>query len=229
MIRYIIRRLFAALLVVFAVSVVTFLIFQLAPALSHKSPVYYYVGKVPPDAVPAPPARAPLRVRPAVVGAVLALPARHPVRRNRHRRHRQCPLCGTVPGLLVPPEQLGRFVDRRRAPGQHQHRGRSRVLWLVGGVTVGTISGLRPGSIFDRVGMGLALAAVSLPIFFTGPLLLLVFEYKLKWLPNVILREHHVRPAAMVAEHDPALDRAGVPVRRALCAAHPGQHARNDG
>jgi peptide/nickel transport system permease protein len=29
-----------------------------------------------------------------------------------------------------------------------------------------------------------ALAAVSLPIFFTGPLLLLVFEYKLKWLSN---------------------------------------------
>ena len=33
--------------------------------------------------------------------------------------------------------------------------------------------------------MTVALAAVSLPIFFTGPLLLLIFEYKLKWLPNV--------------------------------------------
>ena len=35
------------------------------------------------------------------------------------------------------------------------------------------------------MGMTAALAAVSLPIFFTGPILLLIFEYKLKWLPNV--------------------------------------------
>jgi peptide/nickel transport system permease protein len=58
------------------------------------------------------------------------------------------------------------------------------ILWLGGGVLVGTISGLRPGSFFDRAGMTAALGAVSLPIFFTGPLLLLIFEYKLKWLAN---------------------------------------------
>jgi peptide/nickel transport system permease protein len=55
---------------------------------------------------------------------------------------------------------------------------------LVGGVLVGTISGLRPGSFFDRAGMTAALTAVSLPIFFTGPLLLLIFEYTLGWLPD---------------------------------------------
>jgi peptide/nickel transport system permease protein len=59
------------------------------------------------------------------------------------------------------------------------------VLWLIGGLAVGTISALRKGSIFDRVGMTLALAAVSLPIFFTGPLLLLLFNYKLHWLTNL--------------------------------------------
>jgi peptide/nickel transport system permease protein len=32
--------------------------------------------------------------------------------------------------------------------------------------------------------MTMALAAVSLPIFFTGPILLLVFKYHLKWLPD---------------------------------------------
>ena len=65
------------------------------------------------------------------------------------------------------------------------------VLWLVGGVLVGTFSGLKPGSIVDRIGMTFALAAVSLPIFFTGPILLLVFEYTLKWLPNVHYAPHH--------------------------------------
>ena len=57
-------------------------------------------------------------------------------------------------------------------------------LWLIGGVLIGTLSGLRPGSIIDRVGMTLALGGVSLPIFFTGPVLLLIFEYQLKWLNN---------------------------------------------
>jgi peptide/nickel transport system permease protein len=59
------------------------------------------------------------------------------------------------------------------------------VLWLTGGVLVGTVSGLRPGSIVDRIGMTFALGAVSIPIFFTGPVLLLLFVYQLKWLPNV--------------------------------------------
>ena len=58
------------------------------------------------------------------------------------------------------------------------------ILWLVGGVLIGTLSGLRPGSFLDRAGMTTALAGVSLPIFFTGPLLLLIFEYRLKWVTN---------------------------------------------
>jgi peptide/nickel transport system permease protein len=56
------------------------------------------------------------------------------------------------------------------------------VLWLLFGVTVGTVSALKPRSIGDRVGMVTSLAGVSLPIFFTGPLLLLFFEYKLGWI-----------------------------------------------
>ena len=58
------------------------------------------------------------------------------------------------------------------------------ILWLIGGVFVGTLSGLKPGSFIDRAGMTGALAAVSLPIFFTGPILLLIFVYTLGWLPE---------------------------------------------
>ncbi|MBB6171449.1 peptide/nickel transport system permease protein [Nocardiopsis mwathae] len=46
------------------------------------------------------------------------------------------------------------------------------VIWLVGGVAVGVISAIKKGSVFDRVAMGIALAGVSLPIFFTGLLCL---------------------------------------------------------
>jgi peptide/nickel transport system permease protein len=59
------------------------------------------------------------------------------------------------------------------------------VLWLIGGVSVGVISALRRGTLFDRFSMGLALAGVSLPIFFTGLIALELFSYKWPVFPNV--------------------------------------------
>jgi peptide/nickel transport system permease protein len=59
------------------------------------------------------------------------------------------------------------------------------VLWLVGGVSIGVISALRRGTLFDRFSMGVALAGVSLPIFFTGLILLELFSYKWPIFPNV--------------------------------------------
>ena len=47
MIRFIAIRLAGAIVVVWIVSVVTFLIFQAVPLLSHTNPVYFYTGKVP--------------------------------------------------------------------------------------------------------------------------------------------------------------------------------------
>jgi peptide/nickel transport system permease protein len=58
------------------------------------------------------------------------------------------------------------------------------VLWLVGGVATGVLSALRKGSIFDRAAMSVALAGVSLPIFFTGLLSLSIFSYGLGWFPG---------------------------------------------
>jgi peptide/nickel transport system permease protein len=55
------------------------------------------------------------------------------------------------------------------------------VLWLVGGVATGVLSALKRGSGFDRAAMGVALAGVSLPIFFTGLLSLSIFSYSLGW------------------------------------------------
>jgi peptide/nickel transport system permease protein len=59
------------------------------------------------------------------------------------------------------------------------------ILWLVGGVTIGVISALRRGTLFDRFSMGVALAGVSLPIFFTGLISLELFSYKWPIFPNV--------------------------------------------
>jgi peptide/nickel transport system permease protein len=54
------------------------------------------------------------------------------------------------------------------------------LIWLVAGVTVGVISALRRGTVFDRAAMGVALAGVSLPIFFTGLIALAFFSYQLR-------------------------------------------------
>ena len=54
-------------------------------------------------------------------------------------------------------------------------------LWLVGGVATGVVSALWRGSFLDRGLMSVALAGVSLPIFFTGLLSLTIFSYGLKW------------------------------------------------
>jgi peptide/nickel transport system permease protein len=59
------------------------------------------------------------------------------------------------------------------------------VLWLIGGVSIGVLSALRRGSFFDRFSMGVALAGVSLPIFFTGLIALELFSYKWPIFPNV--------------------------------------------
>ena len=59
------------------------------------------------------------------------------------------------------------------------------VLWLAGGVSIGVLSALRRGTLFDRLAMGVALAGVSLPIFFTGPIGLGLFSYKWPIFPNL--------------------------------------------
>jgi peptide/nickel transport system permease protein len=55
------------------------------------------------------------------------------------------------------------------------------IIWLFGGVAIGVVSAVRRGSVFDRAAMGVALAGVSLPIFFTGLLSLAIFSYQLGW------------------------------------------------
>src|SRR5947208_12479302 len=52
------------------------------------------------------------------------------------------------------------------------------VIWVIFGVATGVLSALRKGSVFDRAAMGVALAGVSLPIFFTGALALALFTYQ---------------------------------------------------
>ncbi|WP_030179321.1 ABC transporter permease [Streptomyces sp. NRRL S-813] len=55
------------------------------------------------------------------------------------------------------------------------------VLWLVFGVAAGVLSALKRGSLWDRGAMVVALSGVSLPIYFTGLLASAIFVFGLKW------------------------------------------------
>jgi peptide/nickel transport system permease protein len=58
------------------------------------------------------------------------------------------------------------------------------IIWLISGVGVGVISALRRGTLLDRTVMTVALAGVSLPIYFTGLVSLSVFAYTLGIFPG---------------------------------------------
>ena len=124
---------------------------------------------------------------------------------------RCCPRSATVPGDAV--------AGRRRGDP------------LAGlGVAIGVLSALRRGSFFDRAAMTVALAGVSLPIFWTGLVSLAFFSYTAgldapggSYIP---LTENPVevglRPAA-------AVDHARAAVLGAVRPAHPRRHARDHG
>src|SRR3954449_3752143 len=58
------------------------------------------------------------------------------------------------------------------------------IVWLIVGISVGILSALRPHTLGDRSAMGLAVLAISMPVFFLGPLALYIFWFKLGWLPG---------------------------------------------
>jgi len=63
--------------------------------------------------------------------------------------------------------------------------GSSQVLALLIALPVGVYAATRPYSVFDQVASTIALIGFSLPTFFTGLLLILVFSIHLDWLPFV--------------------------------------------
>lgn len=63
--------------------------------------------------------------------------------------------------------------------------GSSQILAILVALPVGVLAATRPYSIFDQVANTLAFIGFSLPTFFTGLLLILVFSIQLDWLPFV--------------------------------------------
>src|SRR5260221_12747578 len=63
--------------------------------------------------------------------------------------------------------------------------GSSQILALAIALPVGVYAAMRPYSLFDQIANACAFIGFSLPTFFTGLLLILIFSVNLGWLPIV--------------------------------------------
>ncbi len=187
MIAFIIRRLFTTIFLLLVVSLVTFAIFFLIPRLAGQNAYQLatqYVGRNP--------------TRAAILQIEQKLGLNAPVY-LQYGRFLKALVLGTHynSGSSVtycPPPCFG-YSFRSQQPVWPQMTTAlpvtlslavgASILWLVGGVTIGVISALRRGTFFDRFSMAVALAGVSLPIFFTGLIALELFSYKWALFPNV--------------------------------------------
>jgi len=178
MFRYIVRRLLGAVVVVFIVSLVTFFLFQLGPKITGSSPAYLYAGKNPTPELVAQIEKGlgldqPLLTQYGqfVKGIVVG------------REYSD----GTVDGVRECPAPCFGYSFRYQTPVWELIKDRfpvtlslavgAAILWLIFGLSVGILSALKKGTVVDRVAMIIALAGVSLPVYFTGLILLYVFVY----------------------------------------------------
>lgn len=172
MARYLIRRVLFLILVLIVVSALTFLIFVKLPA---GDPARRAVGKT----------TTPQQIEAARTAFGLDRPLY--VQYARFAKG-MIPL----PGLFLSKDvyfSYGSFVPveeelRRRLPVTITLALGAAVIWLLMGIPIGIVSGVKRRSFWDRSGMLFALIGVSMPVFWLGQILLYVFWFKLQWAPS---------------------------------------------
>jgi peptide/nickel transport system permease protein len=178
---YVVRRLLAAILLLFVVSIITFGIFFVVPKWAGATPetlATRYVGRAATEETVKEVARSlgfydPIYVQYGrwVKGVFVGIDYNY----GSGVEHCPAPCLGYsfITRQPVWPDLLDRMpVTLSLAIG-------ASIIWLVFGVATGVLSALKRGSVFDRAAMGVALAGVSLPIFFTGIASLVIFSYTL--------------------------------------------------
>jgi peptide/nickel transport system permease protein len=180
MTRFLVRRLLGGLVVLWVVSLLTFAIFFMAPG----NPAVAYAGRTPSAA--------------AIKATEQRLGLNEPVP-VQYWRFLSGIFAGRdyVAGAQVthcPAPCLGYSFKTNenvsdligdRLPVTISIALGAAVLWLVAGVAAGVVSGVWPGSIWDRLAMVFALAGVSVPVYFTALLSQQAVVYQWHWLPVI--------------------------------------------
>ncbi|MFD8077205.1 ABC transporter permease [Streptomyces sp. NPDC059718] len=181
MLAYIIRRLFAVVVMLLVITLVTFGIFFLIPKWVGVDPATYFIGK---QADPA--SLEGIRKKMGLDDPILVqfgkflwgLFAGRDYANGADVTHCPAPCFG----YSFRNEQAIWPVLTDRLPVTLQLAAGACVIWVIVGVGTGVVSALKRGSVLDRSLMTVALAGVSLPIYFTGMIALAVVVYGLGWI-----------------------------------------------
>ncbi len=164
MARFIVRRLLGMVLVLFAVSVIVFLVFNVVP---NSNPAVRIAGK---------------NAEPILIknveeewGLDKSLPEQYVTMMKKVFNGE---LTSYSPRLKVD-EQIA-----ERIPATLSLSIGAAIIWLFFGLLLGYLSALKPGGWLDRVLTGLAVAGISIPVFLLAPVLIYFLTYKLEIFPN---------------------------------------------
>jgi peptide/nickel transport system permease protein len=164
MARFAVRRLIAMVLVMFAVSVLTFLIFNVIP---NGDPADRLAGKNP---------------TPELVEAIRRdFGFDRPLHVQYGRMMEQ-----VLTGELISYDQRINVVDQivDRAPRTFALAIGAAIIWLALGVALGLFSAVRAGGFSDRLLTVLALIGISMPVFWVGALMSYYLGYKAGLFPS---------------------------------------------
>jgi peptide/nickel transport system permease protein len=170
--RYLIRRALFLVLVLFVVSVITFVIFVKLPA---QDPALRAAGRTPTKE--------------------LIATIRHKFGLDRPvwvQYWRFAKGFVPLPGMFLDEDVYFSYTNHvavkeeiyKRLPVTGMLAVGAAMIWLMIGLSIGIISAIKPRSFFDRAGMIFALVGVSAPVFWLALLFLYVFWFKLQWLPG---------------------------------------------
>ncbi|MFD3455474.1 ABC transporter permease [Streptomyces sp. NPDC058691] len=181
MLAYLIRRLFAVVVMLLVITLVTFGIFFLIPKWVGVDPATYFIGK---QADPA--SLEGIRKKMGLDDAILVqfgkflwgLVAGRDYANGVDVTHCAAPCFG----YSFRSEQAVWPILTDRLPVTLGLAAGAVVIWVLVGVGTGVVSALKRGSALDRGLMTVALAGVSLPIYFTGMLAAALIVFKFHWI-----------------------------------------------
>jgi peptide/nickel transport system permease protein len=162
--RYVAQRLLHTVLVVFGVSLLTFLLIHLTPG----DPVLVMLGT---DATPDELDR--LRHQ---LGLDQPLPVQYVQYLGRL-------IAGQLGDSIFQHQPVATLIGAR-FPATVELTVAAMVVAVAVGIVTGIVSALKPYSTFDVVAMFLALSGVAMPVFWLGMLAILLFSLQLGWLPS---------------------------------------------
>ncbi|MFG2192722.1 ABC transporter permease [Streptomyces sp. NPDC048639] len=183
MLTYIIRRLFAAAVMLIVIMLAVFSIFFLIPKWTGVDPATMYVGKQS-DAAALEGIREKLGLGDPILVQLFEFFKGILVGRDYAGGGDTIHCSAPCFGYSFKTEQAIWPVLADRLPVTMQLAAGAAVIWLLIGLCAGIVSALKRGSIWDRGAMVVALGGVSLPIYFTGLVSLAVFSYGLGWVSN---------------------------------------------